>query len=114
MDLAASNTFMWKTNAELVKENKGLSTKVVELKSKIKELNDNHAELMKQIAKLIGKVDAGKDELAKEMAENATLKTELESTLKKMQFIAVNVILHAMAELMGEFKRGEHDNWDPD
>ena len=68
---------------------------------------------MKQNAKLIGEVDAGKDELAKEKAENATLKAELESTLKNMQFIVVDTILHAMAKLMGEFKKVEHDSWEP-
>ena len=47
VDLAMSNTFLWKTNAELVKENKGLSAKVMELKSKIEELDDNHAKLVK-------------------------------------------------------------------
>ena len=37
----------------------------------------------------------------------------LESTLKKMQSIAVYAVLHARAELLGEFKRGEHASWDP-
>ena len=54
-----------------------------------------------------------KETLAKEKVENATVKAELESTLKKMQFIAVDAIVHARVELMGEFKRGEHTNWDP-
>ena len=55
-----------------------------------------------------------KEELASEKAKNATLKAELESILKKMQFIIIDAILHARAKLMGEFKRGEHATWDPD
>ena len=55
-----------------------------------------------------------KEELAREKVENAAVKAELELTLKKMQFIAVDAILHAWVELMGEFKRGEHANWDLD
>ena len=31
-----------------------------------------------------------------------------------MQAIAVNAVLSARAELMAEFKRGEHSSWDPD
>ena len=58
-------------------------------------------------------MDAGKDELAKEKVENATLKAELELTLKNMKFIAVDAMLHAKAELMGKFKRGEHASRDP-
>ena len=58
-------------------------------------------------------MDAGNDELAKEKVENATLNADLESTLKRMQIIAVDAILHTRAELMGEFKRGEHASWDP-
>lgn len=56
---------------------------------------------------MIDQADAVKEELDKEKAENTTLKAELESTLKKMQFIIVDAILHARAELMGEFKRGQ-------
>ena len=61
-----------------------------------------------------GQVDSLKEELAKERAENVAIKAELESTLNKLKFIAIDAILHAQAELMGEFKRGEHANWDPD
>ena len=77
-------------------------------------MDDNYAELIKENAKVICQVDIVKEELAKDKAENATLKDELESTLKKMQFIVVDAILRARAELMGEFKRGEHAAWDPD
>ena len=90
-ELASSNTSLRKKNVELGDDKKDLSTKVVEFNSKIEELNDNHVELIKQNAKLIGEVYAGKDELAKEKAENTTLKAELESTLKKMQFIALTL-----------------------
>ena len=47
VELATSNTSPWKTNIELIEENKGLSAKVVELKSKIEELDDYYAELVK-------------------------------------------------------------------
>ena len=56
----------------------------------------------------------GKDELAKEKAKIATLEAELKGTQKNVQFIVVDTILYARAELMGEFKRGEHANWDLD
>ena len=59
-------------------------------------------------------MDTMTKELAKEKVENATLKAEIESTLKKMQFIAVDAILHARAKLMGEFQRCEHVSWDLD
>ena len=47
---------------------------------------------MAQNAKLIGEVDVGRDELAKEKAKNATLEAELKETQKKVQFIAVDAI----------------------
>ena len=74
----------------------------------------NYAELVKQNAKLLGQADTVKEELANEKLENTAIKAELESTLKKMQFITVDAILHARAELMGEFKMGEVANWDLD
>ena len=43
-----------------------------------------------------------------------SLKYELESITAEAQVIAVNVVLSARAELMAEFKRGEHSSWDPD
>ena len=55
-----------------------------------------------------------KEELAKEKAKNEVVKAELESTINKMKFIVVDAILNARAELMREFKRGKHANWDPD
>ena len=114
VDLAASNTTLKKVNAELGDSNKELSLKVVELKSKYEELDDNYAELIKENAKLVGQADVVKEELTKEKAENAVIKVELESSLKKMQFIAVDAILHSKAKLMGEFKRAEHATWDLD
>ena len=100
VDLAASNTTLRKANTELGDSNK--------------ELDDNHAKLVKENAKLVGQEDVVKEELVVEKAKNTTLKAELESTLKKMQFIVVDAILHARVKLMGEFKRGKHANWDPD
>ena len=70
-------------------------------------LEDNYAELVKENARVICEVDAGKDELAKEKAKISTLEAELEATQKKVKFIAVDAILHARAKLMGEFKWGQ-------
>ena len=47
-----------------------------------------------------------KEKLANEKVEKAAVKTELESTLNKMKFIAIDVIMHAQTELMEEFKKG--------
>ena len=63
---------------------------------------------------MIAESDAGRDELAKDKAKNANLEAELGELQKKVQFIAVDAILHARVELMGEFNRGKHANWDPD
>ena len=93
-----SNTSLRKKNVELSDEKKDLSAKVVELKSWNEELNDNYAKLVKENAKVVGRVDAVIEELAKEKAENATLKAKLESTVKKMQFIVVDAILHDRAK----------------
>ena len=82
----------------------------MELESKYEELDNNYAELVKENAKLVGQVDAVKEELAKEKAENAAVKVELESALNKVKFIAVDAILHARAKLMEEFKKGENAN----
>ena len=45
---------------------------------------------------------------------STSLKLELESVTSQAQSIVVDVIISARAELMGEFKRCEHANWDPD
>ena len=54
------------------------------------------------------------DELNGEKAVSAGLRAELEEAAEKVQTIAVDAVLSARAELMGEFKRGEHSSWDPD
>ena len=85
-----------------------------DLSSKLAKLEENYVKLVKGNAKIIGEVDAVKDELAKEKAENSSLKAELETTVLKVQTIAVDVVLSAWTELMEEFKKGEHASWDPD
>ena len=90
-----------------------LSAKVVELKSRNEEMEDKNAELVKESAIQNSQVNPLKEELAKEKARNAVLKAELESALNKVKFIAVDAILHARAELIEEFKKDEHANWDP-
>ena len=40
--------------------------------------------------------------------------SELELATLKVQAIVVDAVLSARAELMGEFKRGNHTNWDLD
>ena len=52
--------------------------------------------------------------MVSEKVMNAGLKFELETAALKVQTIAVDVMLSVKAELMGEFKRGEHSNWDSD
>ena len=46
VDLAASNTSLRKANAKLSAEREGFSSKITELRSKNKELEDNYAELV--------------------------------------------------------------------
>ena len=58
-------------------------------------------------------MDCVKDELEKDKAVSANLKSELETATLKVQTIAVDAVLSARAGLMGEFKRGDHSNWDP-
>ena len=79
---------------------KEVSAKVVELKSKNKELEDRNAELIKESAMQSSQADSLKKELATSNAENLVAKAELESTLNKMKFIAIDSILHARAQLM--------------
>ena len=38
----------------------------------------------------------------------------METTLKQMKSVAIDVTLHARAELMEEFKVGKHSEWDLD
>ena len=49
-----------------------------------------------------------------EKAVSAGLRSELETAELKVQTIAVDAVLSARAELMGEYKRGEHSTWDLD
>ena len=107
MDLTTSNAYMRKSNTKL-------SAQLTELKSKNEELNTNYFGLVEEHAKVINQLDGVKDELAKEKAENASLKSELETDALKVQTIAVDVILCAWAELMEEFKRGEQTRRDLD
>ena len=63
---------------------------------------------------MTGELDAAKEDLAKERADNSGLREELETATLKVQSIAVDAVLSARAELMEEFKRGEHASWDSD
>ena len=112
--MAASNTSLRKAIVKLVAEKKDLSSKLAELKSKNEELEESYAELVKGNAMIIGEVDSVKDKLAKEKAENASLKAELETAVLKVQTIVVDAVLSAWAEFMEEFKKGEHARWDSD
>ena len=114
MDLAASNTSLRKANVKLSAEKKDFSSKLTELKSNNEELEENYVELIKGNAKLIGEMDAAKDELAKEKAENSNLKVELDMAMCKVQSIVVDAVLSSRTELMEEYKKGEHASWDPD
>ena len=91
-----------------------LKTKNAELKSRNKELVADNSALVEANAELTSKMDGVWDELASEKAASADLKAELETAAEKIQTIAVDAVLSARAELMGEFKRGEHSSWDPD
>ena len=113
-ELFASNATLRKLNSELTVQMDELKTKNEELKSRNKELVADNSALVKRNAELISKMDGVRDELAGEKAVSAGLKVELETAAERVQTIAVDVVLSARAELMGEFKRGEHSSWDPD
>ena len=106
-DLFASNASLRKINAEL-------TVQLEELKSKNEELATGHSILVERNAELTKQVDSLRDELSSEKAVSVGLKAELETAAEKIQTIAVDAVLSARAELMGEFKRGEHSSWDPD
>ena len=114
VDLAASNTSLRKANDDLSAERKEFSSKLTEIRSKNEELEDNYAELVRTNAKLTGKLDAAKEDLAKERADSFSLREEFETMRLKAQSIAVDAVLSARAELMEEYKKGEHASWDPD
>ena len=103
MDLMASNVSLRKSNVEFV-------TQLEKLKSQNEELSTNHAGLVEDNARIISQMDSVKEELAKEKVVSASLKFELEMATLKVQTIAVDAMLSAKAELMGEFKRGEHSS----
>ena len=107
VDLTTSNASLRKSNVELV-------TQLEELKTRNEDLTTNHANLAEENAKIICQMDCVKDELEKEKAMGASLKSELETAALKVQTIAVDAILSARAKLMREFKRREHSSWDPD
>ena len=91
-----------------------LKTKNEELKSRNKELVADNSVLVERNAELTSKMDGVRDELAGEKAMSVGLRVELETAAERVQTIAVDAVLSARAELMGEFKRGEHSSWDPD
>ena len=57
---------------------------------------------------MTGELDAAKEDLVKEKADSSSLREELEAAMLKVQSIAVDAVLSARAELMEEFKRGDH------
>ena len=79
VDLAASNTSLRKANADLTTERKEFSSELAELRSKNKELEDNYAKLVRANTKLIGELDATKEDLAEERVDRSGLKEELET-----------------------------------
>ena len=91
-----------------------LKKKNEELKSQNKELVAENSTLVERSAELSAKVEGVQDELNGEKAVSAGLRAELEEAAERVQTIAVDAVLSAWAELMGEFKRGEHSSWDPD
>ena len=91
-----------------------LKTKNEELGSRNEELVADNSALVENNAELVNKMDGVRDELTSEKAAYAGLKVELETAVEKIQTIAVDAVLSARDELMGEFKRGEHSSWDPD
>ena len=91
-----------------------LKKKNEELKSRNKELVADNSTLVERSAELSAKVEGVQGELTGEKAVSAGLRAELEEAAEKVQTIAVDAVLSARAELMGEFKRGEHSSWDPD
>ena len=84
------------------------------MQSKNEDLPSNHVGLVKKNSRIIIQLDGMKDELVRERVVSAGLKSDLETAALKVQTIAVYVELSARAELIGEFKRGEHSSWDPD
>lgn len=90
--------------------NAELASQLEELRTRNEELSSVNVNLIEENAKISGKLDGVKDELGVEKAVSASLRSELESITAKAQAIAVNAVLSARAELMAEFKRGEHSS----
>ena len=103
-----------KRNNNLFSSNATLRKLNSELTAQLEELTTSQAALVEKNVQLISHIDGMRDELVSEKAVSAGLKTELETTALKVQTIAVDTVLSARAELMGECKRGEHSTWDPD
>ncbi|KAL5573741.1 hypothetical protein UlMin_023338 [Ulmus minor] len=112
--LEKRNVDLTASNATLRKSNEKLTTKLEELKTRDEELSSNNNKLVDQNARILGQLDEVKEELHVEKATTASLRTEVESITAEAQAIAVNAVLSARAELMAEFKKGEHSSWDPD
>ena len=108
------NNDLFASNASLRKLNADLTAQLEELKSKNEELTTGHSILVERNAELTNQIDSVRDELSGEKAVSAGLKAGLETAAEKIQTIAVDVVLSARAELMGEYKRGEHSSWDLD
>ena len=108
------NNDLFASNATLRKLNLEMAAQLKELKSKNEELVSTHADLVARNAELVSRVDCARDELSNEKAVSAGLRAELEAAEEKFQTIAVDAVLSARAELMAEYKRGEHSSWDPD
>ena len=87
-----------------------MASQLEELRTRNEELSSINATLVEENAKILGKLDGVKDELEVEKAVSASLKSELVSVTSEAQAIVVNAVLSARAELMGEFKRGEHSS----
>ena len=102
------------SNASLRKSNTTLLTQLEELKSQNEELSTNHFILVEENARIISQIEGMKDELVKEKAVSTGLKSELEMAALKVQMIVVDAVLSARAELMEEYKRGEHSSWNMD
>ncbi|KAL5563464.1 hypothetical protein UlMin_033211 [Ulmus minor] len=108
------NVDLTASNATLRKSNEKLTASLEELKTRNEELSSNNSKLVNQNARILGQLDEVKEELHVEKATTASLRTEVESITAEAQAIAVNAVLSARAELMAEFKKGEHSSWDPD
>ncbi|KAL5580129.1 hypothetical protein UlMin_012571 [Ulmus minor] len=108
------NVDLTASNATLRKSNEKLTAKLEELKTRNEEMSSNNKKLIDQNARILGQLDEVKEELHVEKATTASLRSEVESITAEVQAIAVNAVLSARAELMAEFKKGEHSSWDPD